>query len=172
MPKINRKVFESLAYSQFTSPDPFAVHLAAMYYCEAQDLKGRLPKSCVGLAFMYARCFKSGKKYQDSVIDKLLKVGWWFDDGDSYLIPESRYFKYSNCLSHDAELTRRMFASKRNYAWNKLAENGVYCAKCGSTIGIEIDHIVPIMRGGDNDLSNLQFLCRKCNSKKGTSCEK
>lgn len=172
MPKINRKVYESKEYQQIMTPEPLAVHLAAMYYCETQNMKGRLPKVCVGVAFMYARCFSLSNKSQRKVIDKLIEIGWWIDEGDEYLIPETQYFKYSNCLSHSAELTRRLFASKRNGAWNKLSENGVYCAKCGSTVEIEIDHIIPIMRGGDNDLSNLQFLCRTCNSKKGTSCEK
>jgi 5-methylcytosine-specific restriction endonuclease McrA len=41
------------------------------------------------------------------------------------------------------------------------------CVQCGSTDGISIDHIRPISCGGGNDLENLQFLCRRCNSKKG-----
>ena len=31
-----------------------------------------------------------------------------------------------------------------------------------------IDHIVPISRGGDNRYSNLQAMCRPCNSRKGS----
>jgi hypothetical protein len=171
MPKINRKIYESREYNQITTPEPLAVQLAAMYYCESQGMKGILPKSCVGVAFMYARCLSLSNKNKRKIIDTLVEVGWWIETGDSYLIPETQYFKYSNCLSHSAKLTRQMFANKRNYAWKKLAEKGVYCAKCGSTENIEIDHIIPIMKGGDNDITNLQFLCRSCNSKKGTSYE-
>lgn len=31
-----------------------------------------------------------------------------------------------------------------------------------------IDHIEPLARGGSNDISNLQWLCRRCNTSKGT----
>lgn len=32
---------------------------------------------------------------------------------------------------------------------------------------MDIDHKVPISKGGGNELDNLQLLCRKCNGKKG-----
>ena len=40
------------------------------------------------------------------------------------------------------------------------------CAGCGGNEGLEIDHIVPISKGGTGDPSNLQVLCRVCNRKK------
>lgn len=41
------------------------------------------------------------------------------------------------------------------------------CAYCGSTKNLTIDHIIPICRGGSDDIKNLQCLCRDCNRKKG-----
>jgi 5-methylcytosine-specific restriction endonuclease McrA len=32
---------------------------------------------------------------------------------------------------------------------------------------MHIDHIVPLAKGGKNELDNLQLLCGKCNLKKG-----
>jgi 5-methylcytosine-specific restriction endonuclease McrA len=32
---------------------------------------------------------------------------------------------------------------------------------------LEIDHIVPVSKGGTNDASNLQLLCQSCNRGKG-----
>jgi 5-methylcytosine-specific restriction endonuclease McrA len=40
------------------------------------------------------------------------------------------------------------------------------CAHCGSTRDLSIDHIISIKNGGDSSLTNLQILCRSCNSKK------
>jgi hypothetical protein len=38
--------------------------------------------------------------------------------------------------------------------------------ECGSPEHLECDHIVPVSKGGNSELSNLQTLCRKCNSGK------
>ena len=41
------------------------------------------------------------------------------------------------------------------------------CQMCGRTvedgIKLHIDHIVPVSKGGSNDMSNLQVLCHECN---------
>ena len=41
------------------------------------------------------------------------------------------------------------------------------CKYCGSEENLEIDHIVPISKGGKSIPSNLQTLCHECNTKKG-----
>lgn len=41
------------------------------------------------------------------------------------------------------------------------------CAACGSSDALEIDHIVPISRGGSSERDNLQALCESCNRAKG-----
>ncbi len=49
-----------------------------------------------------------------------------------------------------------------------LAKTDGRCAACGSMEDVEIDHVVPISKGGTGEESNLQALCRKCNRKKRT----
>ena len=41
------------------------------------------------------------------------------------------------------------------------------CRMCGATDNLAVDHIMPFVRGGSNELTNLQILCRACNSAKG-----
>lgn len=43
------------------------------------------------------------------------------------------------------------------------------CRSCGKTTvetNLSIDHIIPLARGGQNDISNLQTLCFTCNQQK------
>lgn len=43
---------------------------------------------------------------------------------------------------------------------------GNSCLCCGSIEAIQVDHIVPISRGGIHHPTNVQPLCRRCNEKK------
>lgn len=46
---------------------------------------------------------------------------------------------------------------------------GIICQKCGREFPIdimEVDHIVPISRGGTDRPTNLRLLCPPCNKKK------
>ena len=51
------------------------------------------------------------------------------------------------------------------------SNNGWYkCVRCGKSFrkgDIEIDHIIPKSMGGTNSRSNLQCLCKHCNTSKG-----
>ncbi len=47
------------------------------------------------------------------------------------------------------------------------------CNHCGKSIDdgakLEVDHIVPVSKGGTNDLNNLQVLCWECNHGKSNN---
>lgn len=43
----------------------------------------------------------------------------------------------------------------------------VYCGTRRTSKTLDIDHMTPAVRGGSNDMSNLQVICRPCNQRKG-----
>ena len=47
-----------------------------------------------------------------------------------------------------------------------LARDGARCVMCGSSDGIHFDHIIPVVKGGDNTIDNIQILCKGCNLRK------
>lgn len=54
--------------------------------------------------------------------------------------------------------------------WIELCARYEYVCLCCERTGakLEADHIVPIARGGSNDINNIQPLCRSCNARKHT----
>lgn len=89
-----------------------------------------------------------------------------------------RFVKYL-----DANIKRRKSAvGQRALMTPKLRKHikerdNYTCMKCGNSVYkepnllLEIDHIVPIAKGGMTEESNLQTLCWKCNRRKGSRME-
>lgn len=57
------------------------------------------------------------------------------------------------------------------YNQNKIKlKAGDYCFYCGAEISKEnltADHVFPRIKGGTNDMDNIIFVCKSCNSSKG-----
>lgn len=56
----------------------------------------------------------------------------------------------------------------RRKVWHR---DGGACQRCGSTEGLEFDHIVPVSRGGSNTEKNIELLCKTCNRQKSARIE-
>ncbi len=54
----------------------------------------------------------------------------------------------------------------RNYVFNRYNYQCKSCGKTKQQTTLNIDHIIPLAKGGSNDMSNLQTLCEQCNQKK------
>lgn len=58
----------------------------------------------------------------------------------------------------------------REWLWQRVGLNAIPCPYCGAPIDIvslTLDHIHPRSIGGDFSLSNMQPICKDCNSMKG-----
>lgn len=70
---------------------------------------------------------------------------------------------------------RKPISSRLRY--QVLLRDGHRCVDCGaspaddSSVRLEIDHRVPVSRGGSNDIDNLQTLCWACNHGKSDSVD-
>ena len=47
-----------------------------------------------------------------------------------------------------------------------LVRDGAQCRKCGCGLDLEIDHVIPLSRGGQEADANRQILCSKCHEEK------
>jgi len=63
-----------------------------------------------------------------------------------------------------------IYTSNRKVRERILSKYNHKCVECGSKKDLTIDHIIPVLLGGNNSDENLQVLCRSCNSCKG--CKK
>lgn len=65
-------------------------------------------------------------------------------------------------------ITKRKRDNTRQKFKDKIFErDGFRCLKCGSEHNLVLDHIIPVTKGGPDEIDNLQTLCKDCNSAKG-----
>lgn len=54
----------------------------------------------------------------------------------------------------------------RKYVFDRDRYQCQSCRKTEAEAKLTVDHIVPLAKGGTNDISNFQTLCSSCNSSK------
>lgn len=55
----------------------------------------------------------------------------------------------------------------REYVFKRDRHQCQACGKKPPEVKLQVDHIIPLAKGGTNDISNLQTLCQGCNLAKG-----
>jgi 5-methylcytosine-specific restriction endonuclease McrA len=97
------------------------------------------------------------------------------DNQEIAMLPADKWCELIRGYISNPDNQRRELNSPERAEWLSIqkrmkrlvfARDGRVCRKCGATNRLEIDHIIPIARGGTNEPDNLQVLCRHCNAKK------
>lgn len=87
---------------------------------------------------------------------------------------ENRYIQLKD-IGFECTLRKYHSKNQRNLAARELREkimkrDNYTCQLCGKympdEVGLQVDHIIPVSKGGKTVESNLRVLCSKCNGSK------
>ena len=82
-----------------------------------------------------------------------------------------REIKLNKKLNTKLQNRKNLSQVDREIIREKLfTEQAGICALCGESMNpdkTDIDHIIPVSKGGSNDIANLQLACASCNRSKG-----
>ncbi len=85
-------------------------------------------------------------------------------------------YKLKLFLNRQRKILKKANGGSHTFAdWEDLkAQHNWTCVHCGRKppeIKITEDHIIPLSKGGSNNIDNIQPLCSSCNSKKNNKYE-
>lgn len=95
----------------------------------------------------------------------MIQIGYDDEKGNEYII--------GTIYGDDTNPQKKIGAFKKekvpgNMRWSIWERDNFTCKQCGSRRDLTIDHILAEANGGPTILDNLQTLCRRCNSRKGS----
>ena len=125
-----------------------------------------------------AKLYKiSAQTIKNHITDLLRKTGskdrlnlaiWWW----RYAVTGNEKPVYTNTKITNSHLTRIKNATGRGVTkmqWEEImSKYGYRCVCCHTNEKVGRDHIIPLCNSGPHDVTNVQPLCPKCNSAKGT----
>lgn len=123
-----------------------------------------IPKYLLGMIFCYHEDVE--KPHIEAGLLKMNELGLieLFEEGGF------RYYRVCNwgtlqSTSVHLRPDARTWKALRSVVFKR---DGYACQYCGDkTQKLECDHIIPVTRGGSNDLTNLTTACKTCNGSKG-----
>lgn len=108
-----------------------------------------------------------------AVIGCALLFIWEIFFGGSFSQSSARKGRLTPDIEPDEKKRRQIERGKvtPSIRYDVMRRDNFRCRLCGRSaangIELEVDHIIPISRGGTSDKDNLQTLCRDCNRGKG-----
>lgn len=67
---------------------------------------------------------------------------------------------------HAENIRKEMNKARDGYYAFLVKRDGEKCQLCGDTQNLQIDHVLPVVNGGDNSTDNLRLLCATCNKRR------
>lgn len=123
----------------------------------------------INIIYSYEKC---------EFIERALKNKLFWNIKDFYSSQQIRQIKENLLRTYEIrelynsykERRRRAcaFTSKPEIRKAVFEKHGEQCRKCKSKENLELDHIIPIAKGGEDVIDNLQPLCKNCNVSKGS----
>ena len=121
--------------------------------------------------FVRSQTRYSQRNYVKTAYATKVETGVWTFDM-AYL--KNRWFQLRD-IGFECTLSAWHCKNQRKLATRELREkvmmrDNYMCQRCGKympdEVGLHVDHIVPVSKGGKTVMSNLQVLCSKCNLSK------
>lgn len=97
------------------------------------------------------------------------KFRFYFDKDYEFLLKEELERNNEYMAKRYAKSRLRMYANLFTRDLRKvLLTDSSHCCFCNDTEKLQLDHIIPIDKGGKNVAENIQILCRDCNRQKSS----
>lgn len=106
------------------------------------------------------------------ILSDIISKGRLYDlfiDGDLSIMKSLLYFGAKRFREHKDFVRNQPRRDAQKFIGNKKIRAWLFardkcCLRCGTTENLSVDHIESVNRGGRNQLTNIQTLCKSCNS--------